>query len=256
MTTPPPPPPGPGRPDHNPFGQGQSGQPQYGQGQPAYGQGQPAYGQGQPEQPAYGQDPSGYGGGYGQPPQKGGGVPVWAWIAGVVVALLLICGCGGGAVYFVNQSDSSSSSSSDDSTDESSEESSEESTDETESTTDSSTTDSSTTTDSPTSSPSSSEPTLGGSQSVPPTPAGSTPNTDPQYTMDSSELESQIAQKAGYSVSEVTCSDDLVYVEGRTATCQGPARNGSGTSNIYVTVEWAVIDGGQVRAYFTFNQYS
>ena len=250
MTTPPPPPPGPGRPDHNPFGQGQSGQPPYGQGQ----SGQPPYGQGQP---AYGQDPSGYGGGYGQPPQKSGGVPVWAWIAGAVVALLIICGCGGGAVYLVNQSDSSSSSSSDDSTDESSDESTD---DESESTTDeetdSSTTDSSTTSDSPTSSPSSSEPTFGESQSVPPTPAGSTPNTDPQYTMSSSELESEIAQKTGYPLSQVSCSNDLVYVEGRSATCEGPARSGSGTSNIYVTVEWAVIDDGRVRAYFTFNQYS
>lgn len=252
MTTPPPPPPGPGRPDHNPFGQGQSGQPPYGQGQPGYGQGQSG-------QPAYGQDPSGYGGGYGGPPQKSGGVPVWAWIAGAIVTLLLICGCGGGAVYLVNQSESSSSSSSEDSSEESSDE--ESSDDETESTTDEetdspTTSDSSTSTDSPTSSPSSSEPTFGESQSVPPTPAGSTPNTDTSYTLDSSQLESQIAEKTGYPVSEVSCSNDLVYVEGRTATCEGPARDGSGTSNIYVTVEWAVIDGDQVRAYFTFNQYT
>ena len=94
------------------------------------------------------------------------------------------------------------------------------------------------------------------SPAVPPTPAGSTPNTDPQYTMSSSELESEIAQKTGYPLSQVSCSNDLVYVEGRSATCEGPARSGSGTSNIYVTVEWAVIDDGRVRAYFTFNQYS
>lgn len=268
MTTPPTPP---GQPGNTPYGQGQpgpggpQGQPGYGgpQGQPGYGapqgqpgpgapQGQPGYGQAQG--PAYGAPGQGYGAPGqpgGRPPQKGG-VPVWAWIVGAIVALLLVCGCGGGAIFLIASDDSPTSASSTD------DETTDDETTDDEPTTDDETTDdepTTTTTTEPTEDPSSSSPVTG-SETVPPTPAGSTKNTDSRFKASTSELEREVASRLGHSTSEVTCPNELVYIAGRSTTCQAPAQSGSGTSSVYVTVAWAAkTNDTSVRSWLTFRQY-
>lgn len=245
MTTPPTPP---GQPGHNPYGQGQPGPGgPYGQPGPGGPYGQP--GPGGPQGPGYGQPQGGYGQGpgygQGQPPQKGG-VPVWAWIVGAIVALLLVCGCGGAGLYVLTSDDDSSTSASsdEDQTDDPTDDPTDPTDDPTDPTT-TTTTEPTTTTTTPSST----------SQSVPPTPAGSTKNTDSRFKGSTSELERQVASRLNHPVSEVNCPNEIVYIEGRTTTCQAPALNGSGTSNVYVTVAWAAkISDTQTRSWLTFRQ--
>lgn len=264
MTTPPTPP---GQP---PYGQPGFGQ-QPGPGGPGFGGPQgPGYGQGPggPQGPGYG-PPPGQGPGYGgpgqpggQPPQKGG-VPVWAWIVGAIVALLLVCGCGGAGVWFLASNDSSSTASDDQSDDgDQTDDETDDPTDDDTTTepTDDDTEPTTTTTSEPTSPSTTTSPTTiptTTSQSVPPTPAGSKANTDSRFKITADDLESEIAKRSDYSTSEVSCPSDLTYIENRTTTCTAPARSGSGTSSVYVRVAWAVqTSDTQVRSWLTFRQYS
>lgn len=256
MTTPPPPP---GQQPGNPYGQGQPGaggpQGQPGQQGPAFGQAQTP-GHGAPDQ-GYGAPGQGYGapGQAGGPPPQKGGVPVWAWIVGAIVALLLVCGCGGGAIYLLSGDDDStgtSESSDNESDDESSDD---ETTDETTEPSEDTDTSEPTTTSTTTESPDSSTPPPT-SDTVPPTPAGSTKNTDSRFKATTSQLEREVASRLGHSTSEVTCPNELVYIEGRSTTCQAPARSGSGESSVYVTVAWAAqTSETNVRSWLTFRQY-
>lgn len=234
------PPPGPGQ--SGPTGQGP--QPPYGQ-QPAYGQQQP-YGQ-----PAYGQQP-GYGQPYGQPPQKGG-VPVWAWIAGAIGLVLVLCLCGG--IGLVAMSDD------DDTTTASSTSSSETTTDPTTepTTTEPTSTDppTSTSTSSSTSTYTTTTTTSAPNATVPPTPAGSTANTDPNLKLPASEVEAQIAKgmKAyGHKKEDISCPSSLTLIEGRKTYCTAPIPGKTTRSTVTVEVAWAVNVSGGSRYYLSFNQ--
>lgn len=237
MTTPPPPP-GPPGPQPNQPGPGPYGQQPGPYGPGGYGQGHPGspYGQGQPGSP------------YGQPPKKGG-VPTWAWIVGAVVALLLVCGCGGIGLLTVLGSDddppvtpgieSSTSEPSDTTT--------------TDPTTDAPTTDAPTTTPEPTTTP------TVPSSTVPPTPSGSKPNTDSRNTLPSGDVEGQVAKGMagfGHTKSDISCPDDLVLIKDKKTTCTAPIPGDSSKrSDVNVTVDWAVIESNnQISYYLSFRQ--
>ncbi len=173
---------------------------------------------------------------------------MWGWVVGgLVVLLLVICGVGAGIAMVVSSSEESSSTSS---TSESTSSSSSEPTT-------SEPTTSEPTTSEPTTSSSSSTPATPPSQSVPPTPAGSSPNTDSSVKLSASKLEAEVARGMsgyGHSEADISCSEDLVMIEGRTTSCTAPKLSGSGTSDVEVEVAWAVKQGANVSYYLTFRQ--
>ena len=180
---------------------------------------------------------------------------MWVWVVGAIVALLLVCGCGGAGLYFVTQDDDSSASSTSEEEDsDPTDEDSEPTDDETDPTEDE--TEPTSTTTEPIDEDTSTTPAPTGSQSVPPTPAGSTKNTDDRFKATTDELEREVAKRLGHSASEITCPNELVYIEGRSTTCQAPARSGSGESSVYVTVAWAAkTSDSYVRSWLTYRQY-
>lgn len=256
MSTPPMPPGQPG-----PYGQGprphgqQPGSPQpYGQ-QPPYGQQaplgqQPPYGQQQPQGGYPYGAPGSPGGPHGGPPQKGG-VPAWAWIVGGIAILLVLCLCGGiGALALSGDDETSASSSTP------VQPTTEPTTDPTSTappTTDPTSTEPTTTTSSTSSPTPSSTP-----QAIPPTPAGSTANTDSSRVLTADDLETKVANgmsSYGHTKSDIQCPTQLTLIEGRTTTCTAPLP-GSSTrrSDVRVTVGWAVNTSTQLRYYLTFRQ--
>jgi len=73
---------------------------------------------------------------------------------------------------------------------------------------------------------------------VPPTPAGSTANTDSRYTLKPDQLESEVVRGLGgigLKKSEVDCPSALVLVADKTATCTAPNPVGDGTATITAT---------------------
>lgn len=234
-----------------PYGQGQQppfGQPApFGQ-QPPYGQ-QPGYGQQQPQ----GGYPYGAPGAPGGTPPAKGGVPVWAWIVGGIALLLVFCLCGGiGLVALSDDDDTTTASSSTDSSTSSTDSSTSSSTDSSTSTSTSTTTDSSTTTYS------SSSTTSAPNATVPPTPAGSTANTNSSVTLPADEVERQIANgmsSFGHKKSDISCPSSLVLIEGRTLSCTAPVPGGSGRSTVKVEVAWAAnVTSTDTRYYLNFEQ--
>ncbi|MDN5716777.1 MAG: DUF4333 domain-containing protein [Janibacter sp.] len=235
------PPLGPGQPSPHQPGQQPYGQQPYGQQQP---HGQQPYGQqpyGQPGGPAYGAPG-------GAPPAKGG-VPVWAWIVGGIALLLVFCLCGGIGLYALadDETTSASSSQTDPSTDPTSSSTDPYTPSSTSSSTDPYTSSSTTTSWS-------SQPT----SSVPPTPAGSTANTNTSVKLPADEVEAQVAKgmKAyGHTKSDIDCPTSLVLVEGRNIRCTAPVPGDSTkTSKVTVEVAWAANVGSDTRYYLTFRQ--
>lgn len=252
MTMPPNPP---GQPD-NSYGQRPGGQPPYGQGQP-HGQGPSSYGQhgqgyGGPGQPGPGYGPGQPGG---QPPKKGG-IPTWAWIVGGVVALLLLCGCGGLGIWAVTGDDDPTDTATSETEDPSEDPTEEEPTDEeSEETTEPPTT--TTTTTEPSTTSSTSPLPSYTSPSVPPTPAGSTPNTDSSRQLSADDLEAQIARgmsQYGHTKEDIYCQQAITLIKDRTATCTAPVPNSDRRSDVTATVAWANVTSTQLQYYLTFKQ--
>lgn len=238
MTTPPPPP---GQPGDTPYGQQPPGEPgatPYGQQPPGEGQQFPSYGQAQP----VADNPYAIPGGPGDPGAKSN-KPVWFWVVGIIVAIVLLCCCGGVALvgwgaYQAEQLESSPvipTESSSDPFDPSS----------------SSTSASSSPSSSTSSSTSTAAPT---SPDVPAPPAGSVPNTDTSHTLPTADLEAHIERGMAGMSSDVFCPAPITLVKGETATCTATVPDGSKRSDVDVEVEWAVLTDTQLEFYLNFNQ--
>lgn len=171
----------------------------------------------------------GYPGAPQQMPPPRQGVPAWVWVVGGLVGLVVLCCCG---IGFVGGMDNVLRGSG------------------------------GTEAPGPTvSARESTSPTSLPERVVPPVPPGSTPNTDTSYTLTAEELEEdlfQANQEHGMTRDEVSCTEGIVLVEGRTARCSAthPLTGATG-ARADVEVAWAQVtrsgDTEQIRWYLTFD---